>query len=76
MKKEIVTTIFLLSHYGLLDGHVVEIHLPNAGEDYQIECGQREIRNEKNLEIIRDESASFEERQEAYQQLVKDEGIS
>lgn len=76
MQKEIYTTLLLLAFYGITEAHVVEIHLPNAGEDYQIECGQKEVRNEKNLEVIRDESASFEERQEAFKQLVKDEGIS
>ena len=60
--NSIQLAIFLISFYGILDAHVVDIHLPNSGEIKMMDDAEREKENDRNQEILNDPDASDEDR--------------
>lgn len=72
----IYTSLIALLLCCALESKLVDCHLSNPGEEWALEQEMKELRNERNLEIIHDEKASDMEKVQAYEQLIKDEGLS
>ncbi len=64
-KTGITFTVFLLSHYGILHPHVVDIHIPIASEIWEDQNREEQRETDKAREIYEDEEASEEDRHEA-----------
>ena len=64
-KTGITLTVFLLSHYGILQTHVVDIHIPTASEIWQEQQREEQRETDKVREVYEDEDASEEDRREA-----------
>ena len=65
MRKAIVLTVFLLIHYGILQAHVVDIHVPTASEIWEDQQREEQREKDKAREVYEDEEASEEDRREA-----------
>lgn len=65
----------LMIHYGIGYAHLVDCHLSNPAEEIAMERAQREVQNQKDLEVIRDKESSFEEKVEAFERLFENEGM-
>ncbi len=65
MRKALVLAVFLLSQYGILQGQVVDIHIPTASEIWEEQQREEQREKDKAREVYEDEDASDEERTEA-----------
>lgn len=65
MRKAIVLAVFLLSQYGILQAHVVDIHIPTASEIWEDQQREEQREKDKARDVYEDEDASEEDRREA-----------
>lgn len=68
-------TCGLLVYYGIAQAHVVDIHPRTPSEEREMELSEKEMQNERDREILQDDTKSDEERREALARLVENEGI-
>ncbi len=66
----IALAVFLLRHYGILEMHVVDIHVPTASEIYEDQKREEQREIDRAREIYEDETESDESRRAALGILV------
>ena len=67
--------VFLLAYYGIVDAHVVDIHVPTASEIYEDQKREEQKEIDSARDTFEDEDASDVEREEAFLTLVEKEEI-
>lgn len=74
-KYSLSLAVFLLGHYGILQAHVVDIHIPTASEIAAEQRREEQREKDKAWETYQDEDTTEEERAEAFETLVEKEEI-
>ena len=61
----IALAVFLLSQYGIIEQHVVDIHIPTASEIYGDQKREEQRETDRAREVYEDETQTDEARREA-----------
>jgi hypothetical protein len=68
-EKSIALAAFLLLHYGLIEAHAYDVHLPNSEEEHMIEEYKERVKAAELWKTFHDEERSEVERRNALGQL-------
>jgi hypothetical protein len=74
-KSAIAIACSMLVFYGIMEAHVVDIHVKTPSEIAEEERHEKQRENDKAREIFEDETRSEEERRDALEVLVENEEI-
>lgn len=75
-KYSIGIAVCLMLHYGIVEAHPYDVHLPSAEEERMLELYQEQREAAKNWERFKDLTNSEEERREALKDLYDSGEIS
>ena len=64
-------TVFLLSYYGIINAHVVDIHLPNAEESALMDKGEKDKDSQHAQDILNNPTSTYLEQLDALDTLIK-----
>lgn len=76
MKNSVVIAIALITFYGILTAHPIDIHLPTSEEFYLLDQEQKKHAAEKANEILADPTATMEEKEKALDVYCEYNGIA
>ena len=74
--KAISLMTILISHYGILDAKVIDIHVTPPGEEQEMERERQRRQDDKDIKTYLDESSSDKDKESSLHRLVKSGGIS
>lgn len=75
-RSSTAVTVCLMLFYGIIEGHVVDIHVSTPKEEGQRENDKKEQQKEKDSKTIDNPNSSPEDRQKALDRMIDNHQIA